>query len=196
MRLSQWAKERGLSYRTAWNMFRRGQIPVRAEQLPTGTIILFPDEPTQTAALAIYAFAAPEHEADARMRLERLQIWATSRGATVTAAEIDLAAPMGPWPRLFSLLRNPSISRLCVEDRTQIPCGAFDLVSAALADGGRRLIAVDDRCMSTLDIPAAANLLKATIESQRGLAAALSSGPLIDRLLVGSITPARQTKPR
>ena len=39
MKLSVWAKEKGLCYRTAWNMFHRGEIS-NAEQLPSGTIMV------------------------------------------------------------------------------------------------------------------------------------------------------------
>src|SRR5215469_11185497 len=37
MKLSQWAKEQGLTYKGAWRMWKAGQLPVPAEQLPTGT---------------------------------------------------------------------------------------------------------------------------------------------------------------
>ncbi len=40
MKLSQWAKEQGLTYRGAWRMWKAGQLPVPAEQLPTGTILV------------------------------------------------------------------------------------------------------------------------------------------------------------
>src|ERR1700751_360669 len=40
MKLSQWAKEQGLTYKGAWRMWRAGQLPVPAEQLPTSTIIV------------------------------------------------------------------------------------------------------------------------------------------------------------
>ena len=38
MKLSTWAKNKGLNYKTAWNMFKRGEL--NAEQLPSGTIIV------------------------------------------------------------------------------------------------------------------------------------------------------------
>lgn len=44
MKLSQWAKEKGISYKTAYRMFQAGMLPVKTEQLPTGTILVFPDE--------------------------------------------------------------------------------------------------------------------------------------------------------
>ncbi|MBK6999807.1 MAG: hypothetical protein IPH35_08650 [Rhodoferax sp.] len=44
MKLSEWAKQQGLTYKGAWKMFHAGQLPLRAEQLPTGTIIVHPAE--------------------------------------------------------------------------------------------------------------------------------------------------------
>ena len=40
MKLSVWAKNNGLSYKTAWNLFQKGNLPVKATQLATGTIIV------------------------------------------------------------------------------------------------------------------------------------------------------------
>ena len=39
MKLSAWAKLQGISYKTAWAWWKKGTLPVRAEQMPTGTII-------------------------------------------------------------------------------------------------------------------------------------------------------------
>ena len=54
MKLSVWAKEQGISYQAAWRMYRDGKLPVPAEELPTGTIIVKPrkEEPT---GVVVYA---------------------------------------------------------------------------------------------------------------------------------------------
>lgn len=39
MKLSEYAKKLGVTYRTAWNMFKAGKIP-NSYKLPTGTIIV------------------------------------------------------------------------------------------------------------------------------------------------------------
>jgi len=44
MKLSQWAKKVGISYRRAWQLFKEDKIP-NAYRLPTGTIIV---EETET----------------------------------------------------------------------------------------------------------------------------------------------------
>ena len=43
MKLSVWAKKQGIHYRTAWNWFRKGTLPVKAIQLKTGTILVEED---------------------------------------------------------------------------------------------------------------------------------------------------------
>jgi predicted site-specific integrase-resolvase len=38
MKLSEYAKKTGISYQTAWRMWKRGQL--NAYQLPTGTVVV------------------------------------------------------------------------------------------------------------------------------------------------------------
>ena len=59
MKLSQWAKHQGITYRTAWNWFKAGKLPVKAIQTKTGTIlvecsILQPDVKIQSSAIISY----------------------------------------------------------------------------------------------------------------------------------------------
>jgi putative resolvase len=40
MKLSQWALKNGLTYKTAYNLFKAGNLPCKATQLATGTILV------------------------------------------------------------------------------------------------------------------------------------------------------------
>jgi predicted site-specific integrase-resolvase len=40
MKLSVWAKQQGVTYQAAWKWWKAGKLPVAAEQMPTGTIII------------------------------------------------------------------------------------------------------------------------------------------------------------
>lgn len=44
IKLSEWAKRNGVSYKTAHRMFSKGQLPVPATQLETGTILVMVEE--------------------------------------------------------------------------------------------------------------------------------------------------------
>ncbi len=54
MRIRDYAKKKGVHYRTAYRWYKDGKI--RGYQMDTGTIIITEDEPTQqTRQVAIYA---------------------------------------------------------------------------------------------------------------------------------------------
>ena len=43
IKLSEWAKLNGYSYSGAYNLFKQGKLPVRTQQLDTGTILVGDD---------------------------------------------------------------------------------------------------------------------------------------------------------
>lgn len=45
MKLSVWAKTNGITYATAYRWFKDGILPIKSLQLPTGTILVYPDQP-------------------------------------------------------------------------------------------------------------------------------------------------------
>jgi putative resolvase len=54
MKLSVWAKQQGLAYKTAWRMWKLWQLPVPAEQLPTRTVIVHPAVTDIEGGAALY----------------------------------------------------------------------------------------------------------------------------------------------
>ena len=78
MKLSAWAKANGLSYQTAWRMWRNGKLPVPAEQLLTGTIVLHPPEAATAESVAIYArVSSADQKADLERQLGRFAEYAS-----------------------------------------------------------------------------------------------------------------------
>jgi putative resolvase len=70
MKLSAWAKANGLRYQTAW---RNGKLPVPAEQLPTGTVIVHPPKTPTVDVVAIYArVSSADQKADLERHLDAL----------------------------------------------------------------------------------------------------------------------------
>ncbi|WP_018289755.1 hypothetical protein [Verrucomicrobium sp. 3C] len=61
MKLSVWAKQQGICYRTAWRMGKDKRLPVPVEQLPTGTVIVHA-EAAQPDGVALYYTRAPRQE--------------------------------------------------------------------------------------------------------------------------------------
>ncbi|MEN3039706.1 MAG: recombinase family protein [Candidatus Kryptonium sp.] len=84
MKLSDYAKRKGISYKTAWRWFKAGYL--KGEQLPTGTIIVYEEEgkPTQNNRCIIYARVSDNQSKDNLQRqADRLVEFATKRGYTI-----------------------------------------------------------------------------------------------------------------
>ncbi|WP_237699922.1 recombinase family protein [Alicyclobacillus acidocaldarius] len=55
IKLSDWARKNGITYKTAWRWVKEGRMPVPFEQTPSGTILVHEPEPSTENAVALYA---------------------------------------------------------------------------------------------------------------------------------------------
>ena len=85
MKLSVWARQNGLTYKTAWRMFKEGRLPHPTKQLPTGTILIFPEQEKQTStAVVLYArVSSRPQKADLERQLQRLRDYAARHGYSI-----------------------------------------------------------------------------------------------------------------
>lgn len=146
MKLSVWARQQGIAYRTAWRMFKEGKLPVPAEQLPTGTIIVHPPvvQATQNRA-AIYArVSSADQKSDLERQLVRATEYALQQGLVVVTAVKEIGSGLnGHRPGLMRLLRDASIGTIVVEHRNRLKRFGFEYVESALAAQGRRIVVID-----------------------------------------------------
>jgi predicted site-specific integrase-resolvase len=55
MTLSDGARSQGITYKTVYRWFQQGVLPLLANQLPTGTILVHPSATTHAQGVALYA---------------------------------------------------------------------------------------------------------------------------------------------
>ncbi len=131
MKLSQYAKQQGISYRTALRWFRDGTI--QGYQAPSGTIIVTEREPMQAVQkVAIYArVSSAEHRANLERQAERLTQYCTARGYPVAQVVKEIASGVNESrPKLLSLLTDTSITRVVVEHRDRLTRFGFHYIDA------------------------------------------------------------------
>jgi predicted site-specific integrase-resolvase len=118
VKLSQWAKEQGLTYKGAWRMWKAGPWPVPAEQLPTGTIIV-KEIKAPAHAVGLYArVSSSEQRKDLEAQLGRLVVYAHNHRATMVEAVSEVGSGLnGRRPKLLKLLANPEMQTIVVEHR-------------------------------------------------------------------------------
>ncbi len=144
MKLSEWARKQGISYKTAWRWVRQGKMPVPFEQTPTGTILVKEPEAT-SRAVALYArVSSADQKADLDRQIARLVAYASEQGWAVTRVVSEIGSGLnGRRSKLMRLLSDPKVTTIVVEHRDRLMRFGFEYVEAALAAQGRRVVVVE-----------------------------------------------------
>jgi predicted site-specific integrase-resolvase len=149
MKLSTWAKKQGISYKTAWRLWSTGKLPLPAEQLATGTIIVKEPEASYEAgpsSVVLYArVSSSDQKQDLDRQLSRLVEYTTSHGLLVKGAIKEIGSGLnGKRTKLLSILRDPDVRTIAVEHKDRLVRFGFEYMEALLAASGRRIIVVDE----------------------------------------------------
>jgi putative resolvase len=117
MKLSAWAEANGLTYQTAWRMWRNGKRPVPAEQLPTGTVIVHPPKTPTVDSVAIYArVSSADQKADLERQLGRLAEFASRERLMVVRSVSEIGCGLnGHCAKIMRLLSDPAVQTIVVE---------------------------------------------------------------------------------
>lgn len=144
MKLSVWAELQGISYKTAWRMWKAGTLPVPAEQLPTGTVVVHAE--IRGTGVALYArVSSADQKADLDRQLARLTEFAITQGLTIIDAVKEVGSGLnGHRKGLMKLLRNPDVQTIVVEHRDRLMRFGFEFVEASLAAQGRKVRVIDE----------------------------------------------------
>ncbi len=139
MRLSQYAKQMNVSYKTAFRWWRAGRLD--AYQLDTGTIIVRDPRPETPSpkGIALYARVSTQgQKADLDRQIERLKTYAASRGYQVTKIVQEIGSSMNDTrPKLLKLLTDPQIGKIVVEHRDRLTRFGFVYIEQLLEMQGR-----------------------------------------------------------
>lgn len=145
MKLSVWAKQQGIAYKTAWRMWKLGQLPVPAEQLPTGTVIVHPPAALTEGGVALYArVSSADQRADLDRQLARLSEFAAAQGLRVIEVVKETGSGLNGHRRaMLKILRNPAVHTIVVEHRDRLMRFGIEYVEAALAAQCRKLMVIE-----------------------------------------------------
>jgi predicted site-specific integrase-resolvase len=138
-------KAAGISYKSAWRMWKRGQLPLPVEQLPTGTVIVPPSSSVTEGGAVLYArVSSAEHKADLDRQIARLSEVAASRHLIVTDGVKEIGSGLNGHRRaILKLLRKPASRTVVVGHRDRLMRFGFEYVEAALAAQGRTLTVIE-----------------------------------------------------
>ncbi|TVP66723.1 MAG: IS607 family transposase [Leptolyngbya sp. LCM1.Bin17] len=143
MRLSDYTAHLGVSYKIAWRMGKRNDIPHRVELLSAGTIIvhLGEGEASPGARAAIYArVSSAENKKTLDAQAERLSQYATVKGYQTVAVVKEVGSGLNDQrKKLDALLRKEGYDILIVEHSDRLARFGVRYIDALLERSGIKL---------------------------------------------------------
>jgi|SRR5438034_8845045 len=144
MKLSQYAKKAGISYKTAWRWYKAGTLD--AYQTPTGMVVVRDPhmERPPTGRIALYArVSSADQKSDLERQVQRLQDYATARGYQVAKEVNEIASGLNDSrPKFLELLADPTIGTIIVEKRDRSTRFGWNYMTTLMEAHGRRMEAV------------------------------------------------------
>jgi predicted site-specific integrase-resolvase len=144
MKLSDYAKEQGVSYRTAWNWWKKGII--KGRQLPTGTILIEIDTALDSCVIAcIYArVSSSENKNNLDRQAERLTQYAAAKGYTIHKVVKEVGSGLNDnRKKLNQLLSDRTFKVLVVEHKDRLTRFGAKYIEILLSETDRRLEVVN-----------------------------------------------------
>lgn len=144
MKLSQYAKKVGVTYKTAWRWYKAGNLD--AYQTPTGMIIVRDPhtEKPVTGRIALYArVSSADQRGDLERQIQRLRDYAAARGYQVAKEVTEIASGMNDSrPKFLKLLADPSIGTIIVEHRDRGTRFGWNYIATLMEVQQRRIEAI------------------------------------------------------
>jgi putative resolvase len=145
-KLSQYAKENNVTYRTAWNHFHAGLIE-NAYQLPTGTVVI-PDSTAIANKLdyvVTYArVSSSENKSNLNKQSQRLQDFCFAKGWKIEENIVEIGSGLNDKrPKLLSLLSKAKATKLVVEHKDRLTRFGFEYIKAACENFGCEVVVLN-----------------------------------------------------
>ncbi len=138
MRLSQYAKQLNVTYKTAYRWWKSGKLD--AYQLETGTVIVR-DPVSHATGVALYArVSSIGQKEDLDRQLQRLKDYAAAKGYQVSKEVTEIASGLNDTrPKLEKLLADTSIGMIVVENRDRLTRFGSHYIETLLEAQGRHV---------------------------------------------------------
>ena len=143
-KLSQFARERGVCYRTAWNYFKAGKI-AGAYKDATGHVWIPAALPVVEPKVAVYArVSSSENKSNLDAQAERLTRYSTARGWPIVAVVKEVGSGVNDHrKKLTQLLTDASWNILVVEHKDRLTRFGFNYLNTVLPLAGKRIEVVN-----------------------------------------------------
>lgn len=146
-KISEYAKLKGVQYRTVWNWIKKGTVQI--ERTETGRVLVIVEEPvkpTKELSVAVYArVSSSENKDNLERQAERLISYANAKGYKVAKVVREVGSGLNDSRvKLQALLTDKSIDIILVEHKDRLTRFGFNYIQTLLANDGRTVEVVNN----------------------------------------------------
>ena len=137
MKLSDWAKKKGVSYKTAWRWFKQGFI--KGYQMPTGTIIVEDEtkKEREEVRCVIYARVSGRKNENLERQVQRLTEYAIAKGYKIVKVVKEIGSGVNDKrPKLVEILQSDDYDVLLIEHKDRLTRFGFNYIKVLLEKRG------------------------------------------------------------
>ena len=145
MKLSTYAKQLGISYQTAWRLFKDGKL--NAYKLPTGTVIVREEESQGSEqSVAIYCrVSSSENKGNLESQKKRLLDYCAAKGYKVSRVITEVGSGINDTRKQWlSLLQDRMVRIIVVEHKDRFTRFGFTGYKTLLNTDGRDVEVVNE----------------------------------------------------
>jgi predicted site-specific integrase-resolvase len=142
MKLSTYASSLGISYKTAWRMWKSGTLS--ATQLPTGTIIVHPPTTPTKNAVIYTRVSSSQNKSNLDTQVERLESYCLSKGYSIVKIIKEVGSGVNDHRRKFiDLLNSDNYDIIVVEHKDRLTRVGFNYLDVLLSKQGKSIDVVN-----------------------------------------------------
>lgn len=127
MKLSDWARKNNIAYITAYRWYKNNTLPVKAKQMPTGTIMVYEEtENVKPERVAIYARVSNQtRRKELDYQVERIVNFCAAKGLEIDKIYKEVASGMNDSRRELWKMLNSEPTTIVIEHKDRLTCFGF-----------------------------------------------------------------------
>lgn len=140
MKLSKWAKIKGINYLTAYRMAKSGKLP-DVEILPTGTIIVNETKIIKNDNICIYArVSSNDRKKKLNYQVNRIVEFSNSKGLSINKIYKEVASGMNDNRSQFWKMMDSNPSTIIIENKDRLTRFGFNYIERLSNKLGTKII--------------------------------------------------------
>jgi putative resolvase len=144
MKLTDYAKQNSVCYRTAYRHWKSGII--KGKQLPTGTIVVFDEQEQTNYGVVLYArVSSSENKSNLDSQVSRLRDYASAKGYKIEKEIKEIGSGLNDKRiQLESILKKDNWSKIIVEHKDRLARFGLNYLNVLLEKQGKSIEVINE----------------------------------------------------